>query len=789
MTATKTKALALAKLGLYVFPCSPTTKKPITEHGVSEASIDSEKIESWWNEHPKAAVGVAMGLSGLVALDIDVKRDDFDVIVKDGYDSLDQWDLDVPVTFNYVSLRGEGQHHIYKAPEDVRLSHASDYRKMPGIDRRGGVSYVVWVGDVPKNRSVFNPAPEWLLDEAVVRTADEFDGPTQLWYESLVEGQPNLRVRNALGRIKDDMVHTDMLTAQFEAVRLGAEGNPGVPVLLEALETQWLSRPAEHHSTPESKWESDFARALASAVEKFGGAIELLKEMPEYNISMVPAQVPARFIAGEPGDKDTFRQLMMTLLPLIDDDLQVISILWNCPTTKDISREWGLEFVHKRVTDARVTPEPKQRENPTLEQRIQVESTTLMTQDERSYVLDHPTFIDDYCSASASRGFSQPKFAVTGAWTLLSVAYGFKGIIPIKESGLGLNLWFNVLGYSGTGKSTEEQFLRSCLDLWTSGDESYYNLGANSSPEGMHEALLDRDKKPSMVLHDEASDFFDNLKRKDWMMSLKDQFSKWYDGYVPPMTKIRLKELKGKSAHTSFNIHMFATPDRLLGLIDRDMFETGFLSRFNWVWGPEPVDDDERYLVKFTALGESGENPRAFDLVADLIFATRWLPDDKAVMIGAEEEAHERLELAYMMMDREASKRQNYETTQPAVVRLGRETIWKCAALLALYRGEKTIRLIDALTSIYYAEEWYNDLFRVVDAAGEGEFQKDCNEIEAFIKSQPKGVSQQRVYNTFKRVVQRSVREMDERLTFLQISGRIVVETRDSIPFYLVNGG
>lgn len=789
MTATKTKALSLAKLGLYVFPCSATNKRPVIENGFLQASTDKAQIDAWWAEYPRAVVGVASGMSGFVALDIDVKKDENGNVYKDGYDSLDKWDLDVPDTFMYTSVNGEGQHFIYRDPGNVRLGPASDYRKMPGIDRRGGGSYVVWAGDVPFSKAEFGEAPEWLLDEAVVRSRDEFDGPTNLWYETLVPGKPNLRVRNALARVNQDMDHEAMVKAQYEAVRLGAEGNTGVPELLEALEDAFLSRPAEMHHTPESKWESDFARALSSAVEKFGGSIELLKTMPEYNISMIPAQVPASLMVGEAGDKDTFRRLMMTLLPLIDNDMKVLTILWNCPTTKDVSREWGLDFTLKRVVEARVTPEPLKRENPTLEKRTQADASQLMTPEEREYVEDHPTFIDEYLEAASFGRFSQPKYAITSAWTLLSMVYGLRGIIPIAEGGLGLNLWFNILGYSSTGKSSALRFLRSCLDLYLSGGEGHYNLGATSSPEGIHKTLLERDGKVSMVLQDEASGFFENLSKKDWMASLADDWADYYDGYVKPMTKIGLKEMSGKHAQTSFNIHMFATPDKLLGLISTDMFDTGFLARFNWIWGPPSDAGDEKYITQFSKLSDKGTNPKAFDLISDLIFATRWLPDDKAVMIGAETGAHERLELAYAMMDKSAQSHDKYSTVQVAVDRLGRQTIWKCAALLALYRGEKTIRLVDALTAIYYAEDWYNDLFRVIDAAGEGEFQKDCNEIEAYLKTRPNGVSQQRIYNTFKRIVQKSTRELDERLTMLLTSGRIKTESRNETLYYFLNGG
>src|SRR5690606_3105775 len=114
-----------------------------------------------------------------------------------------------------------------------------------------------------------------------------------------------------------------------------------------------------------------------------------------------------------------------------------------------------------------------------------------------------------------------------------SMNFGTRAVVPLAKP-FGVNLWFLTLGYSGTGKTTEDHVLTSCLDLMLKDGESFYNLGAGSSPEAFHEALLDRDQKVSIVHHGEASDFFDNLRRKEWMSGLKDQFSKWYEGKVDP---------------------------------------------------------------------------------------------------------------------------------------------------------------------------------------------------------------------------------------------------------------
>ncbi|MEW6198071.1 MAG: bifunctional DNA primase/polymerase [Planctomycetota bacterium] len=62
-------ALWYAELGYPVFPCAPGRKTPLTEHGLLEASADTERITAWWTQHPDA--NIAVRTDGLVVIDID----------------------------------------------------------------------------------------------------------------------------------------------------------------------------------------------------------------------------------------------------------------------------------------------------------------------------------------------------------------------------------------------------------------------------------------------------------------------------------------------------------------------------------------------------------------------------------------------------------------------------------------------------------------------------------------------------------------------------------------------
>src|SRR5262245_57411651 len=67
-----TAALAYAARGWHVLPCNPQSKRPLTTHGLKDASTDPAQIDAWWREWPCALIAVRTGpQSGLWVLDVD----------------------------------------------------------------------------------------------------------------------------------------------------------------------------------------------------------------------------------------------------------------------------------------------------------------------------------------------------------------------------------------------------------------------------------------------------------------------------------------------------------------------------------------------------------------------------------------------------------------------------------------------------------------------------------------------------------------------------------------------
>jgi hypothetical protein len=585
-----------------------------------------------------------------------------------------------------------------------------------------------------------------------------------------------------------------MVSATYEAIRLGAEAATGVPELLSALEDAWLSRDPGGHTTPEDRWEWKFHEALSSGIERYGDSIELRKSLPAYDINKVPASVPDNLLTGAPGGKAEFSALLRELQRATDDDLFVTSVLWNSPRTRDISREWSLEFVHERVLSARSKPEPI-RENPSLPDRstkVQIPDTVehgthaFLTDEEVTVVKRTRTFIDEYLEASLKKGFSVPAYDVPAAWTALSMAFGTK--VVLAYNGLGINLWFIEMGGTGTGKTSSMKFLRSLLDIVAYDEQGYYNVGASSSPTAIHEELLMRDGLASMIHHDEAASFFSDLHDSQWMKTLEHHFSRFYDGDVEPSNKVRLpKEIRGKRATTSFGLNMSATPDKLLSLVTTGMFESGFMSRVNWTWAPDRDEgDEERFNLGPTEVdARTRTHPAVFDLASDLLYTAYMFPGE--TVVGATDEGWARLSKAALAYDAMCRSHERYDVLQGPLTRLT-ETLVKCAALTALYDGRTQFTETDALIAIWYGTDWFYNFLRVVEETSESEFSRSANEIEAYIRTQGGSVTATKLLHRFRAMIQRSPRELDDRISFLVNSGRINPDRKDGTTTYSLNG-
>ena len=178
LTGNLAVAVRLADAGLFVFPCDPSprrdnpgkiSKAPLTEHGFHDSSDDPLTVIEWWTKWPKALVGIDMGKSELVAIDLD--RHDPE---KDGVAAFDEiarkHDIRVgPVT----STQSGGFHLIFRQLESDPIG-SSQNKIAPGIDHRGVGGYIIGPGSIMPDDSQW-AGTGWISDDRFMDLVESFE--------------------------------------------------------------------------------------------------------------------------------------------------------------------------------------------------------------------------------------------------------------------------------------------------------------------------------------------------------------------------------------------------------------------------------------------------------------------------------------------------------------------------------------------------------------------------------------------------------------------------------------
>lgn len=169
--STAAAAREFAMAGIPVFPCVPDGKRPLTAHGFLDATTDALQVAAWWQEHPRANVGVPTGApSSVVVVDIDVNDR---VRGHMAFDKARRANL--VAGWEVLVRTPSGGTHVYYPAADIeqpcwQCAHA-------GIDFRGDGGYVVVppsVGikngeQVPYMTSALSPVESTPVDAAALQ--------------------------------------------------------------------------------------------------------------------------------------------------------------------------------------------------------------------------------------------------------------------------------------------------------------------------------------------------------------------------------------------------------------------------------------------------------------------------------------------------------------------------------------------------------------------------------------------------------------------------------------------
>jgi archaellum biogenesis ATPase FlaH len=156
-------ALHLASLGMKIIPLKPGLKTPADSGWPEQATSDPQVIENWFETRSNINYGITCGQSGLLVVDLDIKKGD---------DGVANW-RELSANLNLKTFEVEtpsGGVHQYFWGSGLRNSAGTIAR---GVDLRASGGYVVGPGSTTPEGTYFSGLPWHFPDIREIQTASE----------------------------------------------------------------------------------------------------------------------------------------------------------------------------------------------------------------------------------------------------------------------------------------------------------------------------------------------------------------------------------------------------------------------------------------------------------------------------------------------------------------------------------------------------------------------------------------------------------------------------------------
>lgn len=382
----------------------------------------------------------------------------------------------------------------------------------------------------------------------------------------------------------------------------------------------------------------------------------------------------------------------------------------------------------------------------------------LLTESERDGIAGDNNWLarwDDWCQRKLQRAYNGPYVRLCGL-TVLSAAFSDTAFIPMGNGPEGTNLYGIGIGDSGSGKTSVQKLFYSMMNE-IFGEDKGWDIGSNASPNALHEKLIERDGKVSVLNADEAHGWFATINSQQWAEGTYEALAKYFDGRVPPILRTGNREISGKSASTHFLINFFGTRKGELSItnvLTRSMFLSGFLARFIWYIG-ETKEVTEESLEETQSNGDyitQGYESQLRQWSADFHNSKKLMKqraggrDMVPMMMDAD--ALRRLSRAKWAINRQYQGHTQWDILEPALIRIG-GNIRRVATLLAFQEQSPTVTLRHTLIAIEMGEEWLKNLVIMAEAVSDSEWKRTTDMIFTFIASKGQRTKREIVLRKF----------------------------------------
>lgn len=808
-----TKALALARLGIKVFPVDHKTRAPkISEkkggRGFYDATIDFETIATWFTELPENTTEVAVwaGGSDLLAVDIDKGKKNG----KDGFASLDEAGLSVSETETYKTSSG-GEHHIY-ASQDESLTLDADVtvkgKKLEGVDVRAGGSYFVWWGNtVPESRDAFSTdIPAWVIEAASPKedaefTGDGFSGSVDEWLGTIPDDTlPSGRIRELLNRIpKTDFGHPQMVELAWNIVRMGSERETGVKTALETLRSEWLRAP---YDTPANR--RDFDLAVRGGINKGGRVQNPVPAMTSLSTAMKKAvelgiadQLKAieREVSETDSEIELARARKAMFKLLAEGGMTPASTLGIVTGSKSfkgskvsVESAWFSDGephfadMIKALVAAAEEDEAKEQQLIDAEVeavkglgRIAADAAmfTFLAPSEKKIAEDLDWFGRDYLRyvESKLKHYNKP-YHVGALFAALSTIASPWGKVPLPGANLtDCNLNVTVLGESTSGKTEAWDFGTALIDCVYGMDEGPIRGDIQKlSALALHRALVLNDGKPSLVYGDEIQSFFQGVTTTQWQNGILGDLSGYYGGNVSPKLTLNDKEISGKRARTMLSAYLTGIATQTLDAISLNQWTNGFFHRFLWNFGEPRKPND--FDIKFeTGLSSYKAQYDLWGRELKKRGELQKLKWGEGRAVEWDEDARLRMGAFTKQIDEATKASPVYDEVFVAANLRFAVSIMKVATIIALIEASEKVKMEHLLVALNFAGPWHRGMVIAVSETAKEPFDREVEKCLIWIKrnairqiGKPAWVQRSAVMRAFKpnEIAERLLRQLTE---------------------------
>jgi hypothetical protein len=395
--------------------------------------------------------------------------------------------------------------------------------------------------------------------------------------------------------------------------------------------------------------------------------------------------------------------------------------------------------------------------------------------DERKYVTENPSFIDEYTAWVAKRTDSSETYQRSFAWLLLSTFYGGRGYVRLRWQRVELNLWLLVLGdTTRTRKSTAKSFYLRAVHAYEAQTGEQLDIGSEATPEALVKVLGTRDGEVSVLHKDEVVGMFREFLAKNYMSGAIETFTELYDGNVPVVLRTSKDGGNKNRARTIYNFVGVGIRKLTAETLTKSHFESGYLARMLWsVADPTPRQvgsEDIAFADEHTAADRKAMDSEILEIIKPFLQNEKKFNREFPTSIGFDKAAQTRYN---KWAEEGMSLAERYGDDDILVPSFGRleVSIIKASALLAMHDGVDKVTLKHLLPALAQSELWFNDMARMAAEVSSSEFERRCNDIEGFIAS---GADQKRLDSAVrKRFAKYKPAEYDEIIRALQAQGRV----------------